>query len=104
VFGFVRQYAPDASFVFFDRSVRRVAQGSKSFRLRLVDAVFRATRRDLLALILMFVSFFGSRLAIVCLVGFGVLVVDYVIFFHHKDLARAATFLRTEEGAAPGTR
>lgn len=103
VFGFVRKYAPDASFVFFDRSVRRVAQGSKSFRLRLVDSVFRATRRDLLALILMFVSFFGSRLAIVCLVGFGVLVVDYVLFFHHNDLARAAAFLRTEEGAAPGT-
>jgi phosphatidylglycerophosphate synthase len=96
VFVFVRGHAPDASFVFFDRTVRRAAHDSGSVHLRWVDLFFRATRRDLLALILMFVSFFGSRLAIVCLVGLGVLVVDYVLLFHRNDLARAARHLGTD--------
>lgn len=101
VFAFVRKHAPNASFVFFDRAVRRIAQESSNVRLRLVDAVFRATRRDLLAVILMFMSFFGSRLAIVCLLGVGVLLVDYVLLFHRNELDRAAASLRTDDGAAP---
>jgi phosphatidylglycerophosphate synthase len=95
---FVRRYAPNASFVFFDSSVRRASQDSDSISFRAVDIFFRATRRDLLALILMFASFFGSRFFILCLVGFGVLVADYVLLFRCSDLVRAAGLLRAEEG------
>lgn len=93
---FVRKYAHNASFVFFDSSVRRAARESNSVSMRAIDIFFRATRRDLLALILMFASFFGSRFFIFCLVGSGVLVADYVLLFHRRDLARAAALLRAE--------
>jgi len=95
---FVRKYAPNASFVFFDRSVRRAAQEASGVSLRAIDIFFRATRRDLLALILMFASFLGSRFAIFCLVGFGVLIADYLLLFHRRDLIHAAGLLRAEEG------
>lgn len=95
---FVRKHAPNASFVFFDRSVRLAARTTESRSLGAIDVFFRATRRDLLALILMFVSFGGSRFAIFCLVGVGVLVADYLLLFHRRDLVRAAGILRSEEG------
>lgn len=97
---FVRKYAPSASFVFFDRSLRRAARESNGVSLRVIDVFFRATRRDLLAVILMFASFLGSRFAIFCLLGFGVLVADYVLLFHRNDLVRAAGLLRVEEHVA----
>lgn len=96
VFSFVRTHGHDMSFVFFDRSLRRAAKDSKRPSLRAIDFVFRATRRDMLALILMFVSFFGSRLLVFYLVAFGVLVADYVLLFHRPDLVRAAGLLRAE--------
>ncbi len=95
---FVRKYAPSTSFVFFDRSLRRAARDVNSVSLRVIDVFFRATRRDLLAVILMFTSFLGSRFAIFCLVGLGVLVADYLLLFHRHDLVRAAGLLRAEEG------
>jgi len=94
---FVRKYAPSPSFVFFDRSVRRAARDVNSVSLRAIDVFFRATRRDLLAFILMFVSFLGSRFVIFCLVGLGVLVADYLLLFHRADLVRAARLLQAEE-------
>lgn len=97
---FVRRYAPSASFVFFDRSVRRAARESNSVSLRAIDIFFRATRRDLLAVILMFTSFLGSRFAIFCLVGLGVLVADYLLLVHRRDLVHAAGLLRAEEHGA----
>jgi len=97
---FVRKYAPSASFVFFDRSVRRAARESRSISLRAIDVFFRATRRDLLALILMFASFLGSRFVIFCLVGLGVLVADYLLLVHRRDLIHAAGLLRAEEQRA----
>lgn len=100
VFLFVRRYAPNASFVFFDRALQRATRDTRSLSLRGIDVFFRATRRDLLALILMFVSFWGSRFAILCLVGLGVLVTDYLLMFHRRDLARAAAILRSEDGTA----
>lgn len=93
---FVRKYAPNASFVFFDSSVRRAARESDSLSFRAIDIFFRATRRDLLAVIVMFASFFGNRFLIFCLLGLGVLVADYVLLFHWRDLARAAALLRAE--------
>ncbi|MGB3051094.1 MAG: CDP-alcohol phosphatidyltransferase family protein [Polyangiales bacterium] len=95
---FVRKYAPNASFVFFDSSLRRAARESDSLSFRIIDIFFRATRRDLLALILMFASFFGSRFFIFCLVGIGVLVADYVLLFRRAELVHAAGLLRAEEG------
>jgi CDP-L-myo-inositol myo-inositolphosphotransferase len=95
---FVRKYAPNASFVFFDSSLRRAARESDSLSFRIIDIFFRATRRDLLALILMVASFFGSRFFIFCLVGLGVLVADYVLLFRRTDLVHAAGLLRAEEG------
>ncbi len=94
---FVRKYAPSASFVFFDRSVRRAARESNSVSLRAIDIFFRATRRDLLAMILMFTSFLGSRFAIFCLVGLGVLAADYLLVVHRRDLVHAAGLLRAED-------
>lgn len=96
VMSFVRSYGNDMSFVFFDRSLRRAAKESGRTSLRAIDVFFRATRRDMLALILMFVSFAGSRFLIFCLVGVGVLVADYVLLFHRHDLVRAAALLRAE--------
>lgn len=93
---FVRSYGDDMSFVFFDRSLRRAAKDSQRASLRAIDVFFRATRRDMLALILMLVSFVGSRFLIFCLLGVGVLVADYVLLFHRHDLIRAAGLLRTE--------
>lgn len=93
---FVRAHAPDTSFVFFDRSLRRAARDSNSAALRTIDVFFRATRRDMLAVIIMVASFFGSRFLILCLVGVGVLVADYLLVFHRRDLVRAAGLLRDE--------
>jgi len=93
---FVRKYAPNASFVFFDRSVRRASRESGSPSLRAIDIFFRATRRDLLAVILMFASFLGSRFAILCLVGLGVLVADYLLLCHRRELVHAAGLLRAD--------
>ena len=97
VWRFVRKYAPVSSFVFFDSSVRRAARESGSLSLRAIDVLFRATRRDLLALVVMFVCFFGSRLAILCLVGAGAILADYVLLFRRADLVRAAALLRSEK-------
>ena len=96
VLAFVRNHGQDMSFVFFDRSVRRAAKESERPLLRVIDVLFRATRRDMLAFILMLVSFLGSRLLVFSLVGFGVLLADYVLLFHQPDLVRAAGLLRAE--------
>jgi CDP-L-myo-inositol myo-inositolphosphotransferase len=96
---FVRNHGPDMSFVFFDRSLRRAARDSNRTSLRVIDVFFRATRRDMLAVILMLASFLGSRFLIFCLVGLGVLVADYLLLFHWRDLVRAAGLLRAEQPA-----
>ena len=96
VFLFVRRHAPNASFVFFDRSLQRATQETNSASLRAINLFFRATRRDLLALILMGLSFLGSRFLVFCALGLGVLVADYLLLFHRGDLVRAARSLRAE--------
>jgi phosphatidylglycerophosphate synthase len=96
VFLFVRRHAPNASFVFFDRSLQRATQETNSASLRAINLFFRATRRDLLALILMGLSFLGSRFLIFCALALGVLVADYLLLFHRGDLVRAAGSLRAE--------
>lgn len=99
VWAFVRRHAPDASFVFFDSSLRRAARETGSLSLRAIDLMFRATRRDLLAFLLMFVCLFGSRLAILTLVAIGVILANYVLLFRRADLAQAAGLLRGERAS-----
>ncbi|MGB7476023.1 MAG: CDP-alcohol phosphatidyltransferase family protein [Polyangiales bacterium] len=96
VFGFVRKHAPNASFVFFDRSLQRATRETKSSSLRAINLFFRATRRDMLALILMCLSFLGSRFAVFCALALGVLVANYLLLFHRGDLIRAAGSLQAE--------
>ncbi|NNE19037.1 MAG: CDP-alcohol phosphatidyltransferase family protein [Myxococcales bacterium] len=96
VLGFVRKHAPNASFVFFDRSLQRATEETKSSSLRAINFLFRATRRDMLALILMCLSFLGSRFAVFCALALGVLVANYLLLFHRGDLVRAAGSLRAE--------
>ena len=100
VFRFVRRHAPNASFVFFDRSLQRATQETKSSSLRAVNFFSRATRRDMLALILMGLSFLGSRFAVFCALALGVLVANYLLLFHRGDLVRAAGSLRAEAAQA----
>lgn len=96
VFRFVRRHAPNASFVFFDRSLQRATQETQSSSLRAVNLFFRATRRDMLALVLMGLSFLGSRFAVFSALALGVLVANYLLLFHRGDLVRAAGSLRAE--------
>ena len=96
---FVRRHAPDASFVFFDSSVRQAAQATGRVSLRVIDVVFRATRRDLLAFLLMFVCLLGSRLAILCLVGVGVVLANYLLLFCRGELVAAASLLGRQRDA-----
>ena len=96
VFRFVRRHSPNASFVFFDRSLQRATQETKSSSLKAVNLFFRATRRDMLALVLMCLSFLGSRFAVFCALALGVLVANYLLLFHRGDLVRAAESLRAE--------
>lgn len=91
---FVRKYAPDASFVFFDNAVRRAASDASSQGLTAVGIFFRGLRRDLLAFILMWVCLFGSRFFILCLLGVGVVMANYVLWVHRSELVRAAHILR----------
>ena len=100
VFLFVRRYAPNASFVFFDRSLQRATRETNSASLRAINLFFRATRRDLLALILMGLSFLGSRFVVFCALALGVLVANYLLLFHRGDLVRAAGSLRAEATGA----
>ena len=65
---FVARYAPDASFVFIDRSVRRRARSDQS-RLRLAPALFTLMRRDLFAIIFPRVSLQVQRVLVPALVA-----------------------------------
>ena len=99
---FVRKYAPNASFVFFDRSVERAAETGGGRGLRFIRVVFLFLRRDLLAFLLMWLCFFGSRVLIIGLVGLGVAVANYVLWACRNDLVRAARDLQQEPAIGAG--
>ncbi len=87
---FVTRYAPSASFVFVDRSVRRAARDSGRVPLRLAAAGFTLLRRDIFAVIFMIVSFTGRRALIPALVAFGIVLANATFTFYGRELAEAA--------------
>lgn len=87
---FVSEYAPNASFVFIDRSVRRAAQDSSGTALRTAASLFTLLRRDMFAVIFLFVSFTGLRMLVPALVAFGVLVANFTFSIYDRELAAAA--------------
>jgi hypothetical protein len=87
---FVARYAPDASFVFIDRSVRRAAQGATRPGLRLAPALFTLMRRDLFAIIFFVVSLTGQRVLVPGLVASGVIAANLTLSIYRRELAEAA--------------
>jgi CDP-L-myo-inositol myo-inositolphosphotransferase len=87
---FVAEHAPDASFVFIDRSVRRAAQDSSGTMLRTAAGLFTLLRRDVFAVIFLLTSFTGQRLLVPALVAFGVFVANFTFSIYDRELAAAA--------------
>lgn len=91
---FVSRYAPNASFVFVDRSVRRAASDTGRPALRAAAALFALLRRDLFAVIFLAVSFTGQRVLIPALVVFGIVVANVTFSVYRRELDQAAVALR----------
>ena len=87
---FVSRYAPNASFVFIDRSVKRAARDARRPGLRLAPGLFTLMRRDLFAVIFVGVALTGQRALIPALVGAGVLVANLTFSLYRRELAAAA--------------
>lgn len=86
---FVSRYAPNASFVFIDRSVRRAARTSTSVVLRGAAGAFTFLRRDVFAVIFMVVAFSGRRAWVPALVALGAAVANVTFAVYARELARA---------------
>ena len=91
---FVARHAPDASFVFIDRSVRRAARESNQLPLRLAAGGFALLRRDLFSVLFLAVSFFGRRALIPALVGVGVVLANVTMSVYRRELDAAAVLER----------
>jgi CDP-L-myo-inositol myo-inositolphosphotransferase len=87
---FVSRHAPDASFVFIDRAVRRAARDSNQVALRLAAGGFAFLRRDLFAVIFLAVAVLGRRALIPGLVGAGVVLANLTLSVYRRELAAAA--------------
>lgn len=87
---FVSRYAPDASFVFIDRSVRRAARKSRRMGLRLAPGLFTLMRRDLFAIVFLAISLTGLRVLIPALVAAGVIAANLTFSIYRRELAEAA--------------
>ena len=87
---FVARYAPDASFVFIDRSVRRAARDSDTLALRMAAAGFALLRRDLFSAVFLGVSFLGRRAFIPGMVAVGILLANVTLSVYRRELAAAA--------------
>lgn len=87
---FVSRYAPNASFVFIDRSVRRAAVETGYPSLRVAAALFLLLRRDLFAFVFLFVSLTGQRVLIPALVVGGIIVANVTFSLYRRELAAAA--------------
>jgi CDP-L-myo-inositol myo-inositolphosphotransferase len=101
---FVSRYAPDASFVFIDRSVRRAARDSTRAGLRVVPGLFTLMRRDLFALVFLAVSLTGLRVLVPALVAVGVIVANLTFSIYRRELAEAAVGERRESGRGSDVR
>jgi CDP-L-myo-inositol myo-inositolphosphotransferase len=98
---FVSRHAPDASFVFIDRSVRRAACEFNLLVLRLAAGSFTLLRRDLFAVLFLGVALTGERALVPALVAFGVLVANFTFTAYRRELAAAAVL---ERGPLPPAR
>ena len=87
---FVARYAPDASFVFIDRAVRRAARDSGRLPLRMAAAGFSLLRRDLFAIVFLAVALTGRRALVPALVAFGILLANATLSIYRRELADAA--------------
>ena len=87
---FVSRYAPNASFVFIDRTVRRAARDSGRTGLRLTPGFFTLMRRDLFSVIFLAVSLTGLRVLIPVLVCAGVVVANLTFSIYRRELVEAA--------------
>jgi len=96
LFRFVREHAPDGSFVWVDRSIARAAETSGTLLLRLVRLLFLGLRRDFFAALFFLVSFAGRRSAIVlfAVLGFCVALFSFALFW--RKIVQAAVELREE--------
>jgi phosphatidylglycerophosphate synthase len=91
------------SFLLIDRSVRRAAQNSEDFLLRLAAAGFSLLRRDLFSVLFLAVSFTGRRELIPAIVVFGIVLANLTLSRYQHELAAAAAALmgRLEPFHAP---
>jgi CDP-L-myo-inositol myo-inositolphosphotransferase len=87
---FVARYAPNASYVFIDRSVRRAARETGKPPLRLAAALFTLLRRDLFAALFLVVALFGVRAAVPALVATGVVIANLTFTLYSRELVAAA--------------
>lgn len=87
---FVSRHAPDASFVFIDRSVRRAAQDSGHMPLRAAASLFALLRRDAFAVIFLITSLTGRRAFVPFMVAFGVALANFTFSRYGRELAAAA--------------
>jgi phosphatidylglycerophosphate synthase len=95
---FVSRYAPNASFVFIDRSVRRAARDSGRVGLRLAAGAFALLRRDIFAVIFLLVSLTGRRAIVPALVACGVVLANVTLTWYRRELAEAALAERRSPG------
>lgn len=87
---FVSRHAPNASFVFIDRCVRRAARDSGGLVLRVAASLFTLLRRDVFAVVFLLVSLTGQRALVPALVAFGVLLANFTFSVYARELAAAA--------------
>jgi CDP-L-myo-inositol myo-inositolphosphotransferase len=87
---FVARYAPNASFVFVDRSVRRAARDTGHRALRLAAAGFLLMRRDVFAVIYLVVALTGRRELVPALVLGCIVLANLTFSLYHRELEAAA--------------
>jgi phosphatidylglycerophosphate synthase len=94
---FVSRHAPNASFVFIDRSVRRAARDSGRAALRLAAGAFALLRRDVFAMVFLFVALTGRRAVVPLLVACGIVLANATLTWYRRELAEAAVAERCGE-------
>jgi phosphatidylglycerophosphate synthase len=94
---FVSRHAPDASFLFVDRAIRRAARESGRPALRMAAAAFTLLRRDVFSVVFMAVAFVGSRALIPALVAAGALIANLTFSVYRRQLTNAAYAERASE-------
>jgi CDP-L-myo-inositol myo-inositolphosphotransferase len=92
---FVQRFAPDASFVFIDRTVRRAARESDLMPLRMAASGFTLLRRDLFAVVFFLVSLLGRRILIPALVVFGIVLANVTLTAYRREIEAAALLERS---------